>query len=187
MTDSDSERQRIAKLVELARAAGGPEMPPEDLWPAIRDRVESAKVVALPAPAGVPQVRAVGARRSVVWVGAAVAAAAAIFLLGRASGRFSGEQVIEVTDGPTVTSVPDSAGAYEQQARILFNRLSLERSLLRPEALRLIDRDLHTVDAAIAELDAAVARDPNNPVLRRLLVSSYREKVDILKRVGNAD
>jgi hypothetical protein len=116
-----------------------------------------------------------------------VAAAAAILLLGRASGRFSGEQVIEVAEGPTVTTVPDSAGAYEQQARILFNRLSLERSLLRPEALRLIDRDLHTVDAAIAELDAAVARDPNNPVLRRLLVSSYREKVDILKRVGNAE
>jgi hypothetical protein len=187
MTDSDSERQRVAKLVELARATSGPEMPPEDLWPAIRDRVESAKVVALPASAGVPPVRATGARRSVVWVGAAVAAAAAIFLLGRASGRFSGEPVVEFAEGPTVTTVPDSAGAYEQQARILFNRLSLERSLVRPEALRLIDRDLHTVDAAIAELHAAVARDPNNPVLRRLLVSSYREKVDILKRVGNAE
>jgi hypothetical protein len=187
MTESDSEQQRIAKLVDLARATSGPEMPLDDLWPAIRDWIERAKVVALPASAGVPPVRAMGARRSVVWVGAAVAAVAAIFLLGRASGRFSGEQVIEVTDGPTVTSVPDSAGTYEQQARILFNRLSLERSLLRPEALRLIDRDLHTVDAAIAELDAAVARDPNNPVLRRLLVSSYREKVDILKRVGNAE
>jgi hypothetical protein len=32
-----------------------------------------------------------------------------------------------------------------------------------------------------------VARDPANPVLRRLLASSYREKVDILKRVANAE
>ena len=187
MTESDSEQQRIAKLVERARAATGPEMPREDLWPAIRDRIERAKVAALPVSAGDPPVRALRTRRSGIWIGAAVAAATAIFLLGRASGRFSGEPVVEFAEGPTVTTVPDSAGAYEQQARILFNRLSLERSLLRPEALRLIDRDLHTVDAAIAELDAAVARDPNNPVLRRLLVSSYREKVDILKRVGNAE
>jgi hypothetical protein len=187
MTDSDSEQRRIAKLVELARATSGPEMPLEDLWPAIRDRVEGAKVVAIPASAGVPPVRAMGARRSVVWVGAAVAAAAAIFLLGRASRRVGDGPAVELGEGPTVTIVPDSAGAYEQQARILLNRLSLERSLVRPEALRLIDRDLHTVDAAIAELHAAVAHDPNNPVLRRLLVSSYREKVDILKRVGNAE
>jgi len=187
MTDSESEQQRIAKLVELARTTAGPELPTEDLWPEIRSRIEGAKIVPLPVERVDSLARAMRARRPAVWAGAAVAAAAAIFLLGRASGRFDAGQVVEVVEGPTVTSVPDSAGAYEQQARILFNRLSLERSLLRPEALRLIDRDLHTVDAAIAELDAAVARDPNNPVLRKLLVSSYREKVDILKRVGNAE
>lgn len=187
MTNPDSEQQRIEKLIELARATSGPEMPADDLWPEIRGRIERAKVVALPAPAGDVPTRATRSRRSALWIGAAVAAAGAIFLIGRASGGFSDEPVVELTEGPTVTSIPDSAGAYERQARILFNRLSLERSLLRPEALRLIERDLHTVDAAIAELDAAVARDPNNPVLRRLLVSSYREKVDILKRVGNAE
>jgi hypothetical protein len=87
----------------------------------------------------------------------------------------------------TVTNAADSTGFYEEQARILFNRLSLERALVRPEALASIDHDLHVVDSAIAELDAAVARDPANPVLRRLLASSYREKVDILKRVANAE
>ena len=39
---------------------------------------------------------------------------------------------------------------------------------------------------AIAELKDAIAHDPNNPSLRRLLALSYRQKVDVLKRVGNA-
>jgi hypothetical protein len=108
-------------------------------------------------------------------------------VLGRASTRLDVVPEVVVTANPTVTSVADSDGAYEAQVRILFNRLSLERSLVRPEALRLIDHDLRVVDSAIAELDAAIVRDPNNPVLRRLLASSYREKIDILKRVGNAE
>ena len=37
---------------------------------------------------------------------------------------------------------------------------------------------------AILELKEAIARDPNNPALRRLLASSYKQKVDLLKRVG---
>src|SRR5205823_196499 len=62
----------------------------------------------------------------------------------------------------------------------------LQRALLRPETRASLDRDLRTVDVAIAELKDAVARDPNNPALRRLLASSYRQKIDLLKRVGNA-
>jgi hypothetical protein len=49
-----------------------------------------------------------------------------------------------------------------------------------------IDDDLKTVDLAIAELQAAVARDPRNPALRTMLASSYRQKVDVLKKISNA-
>ena len=101
--------------------------------------------------------------------------------------RFGSASTYDDSADAMVVSVADSSGVYAEQTRILFNRLSLERSLVRPEALRLIDRDLRVVDSAIAELNAAVKRDPYNPVLRRLLVSSYRGRVDILKRVGNAE
>jgi cytochrome c-type biogenesis protein CcmH/NrfG len=69
---------------------------------------------------------------------------------------------------------------------MLLNQLELRRSMLRPEAVVAIDHDLRVVDSAIAELKEAIAHDPNNPALRRLLASSYRQKVDVLKRVGNA-
>ena len=58
--------------------------------------------------------------------------------------------------------------------------------MLRPETAEALARDLRVVDVAIAELKEAVARDPNNPALRRLLATSYRQKVDLLKRVSNA-
>jgi len=57
---------------------------------------------------------------------------------------------------------------------------------LRPDAAKALDHDLRVVDVAIAELKDAVARDPNNPALRRLLATSYRQKVDLLKRIANA-
>jgi hypothetical protein len=183
MTDPDMDR--LAKFVERACATDESQPLPEELWPQIRDRIESAKVVELAPQEQVPSTR--GGLRLTLWIGAGAAAAIGIFTIGRVSGRFTGASSYQEISGTAATFGADSTTAYEEQARILSNRLELERSLLRPEALASIDHDLHVVNAAIAELDAAAARDPNNPVVRRLLASSYREKVDILKRVANAE
>jgi thioredoxin-like negative regulator of GroEL len=93
---------------------------------------------------------------------------------------------VQVADTASLIAVADSAHAYEEEAQTLLNQLELRRSMLRPEAVVAIDHDLRIVDSAIAELKEAIARDPTNPALRRLLASSYRQKVDVLKRVGNA-
>ena len=80
----------------------------------------------------------------------------------------------------------DSTQSYEEEARTLLDHLELQRALVRPEARASIDRDLRLIDQAIAELKAAIAADPNNPALRQLLASSYRQKIELLKRAGNA-
>jgi hypothetical protein len=49
-----------------------------------------------------------------------------------------------------------------------------------------IQRDLRVIDQAIGELQLAIERDPRNPALRQLLASSYRQKVQVLRRAGNA-
>jgi hypothetical protein len=86
----------------------------------------------------------------------------------------------------SLIAAADSAHAYEEEAQTLLNKLELQRAMLRPEAAEALDRDLHVVDVAIAELKDAIARDPSNRALRQLLASSYRQKVDLLKRVANA-
>ena len=55
-----------------------------------------------------------------------------------------------------------------------------------PEARSSVDHDLRVIDDAIAEVKDALVRDPNNPALRRLLASSYRQKVELLKRANGA-
>jgi hypothetical protein len=80
----------------------------------------------------------------------------------------------------------DSVQTYEQQASQLLDELKMQRARLLPETRESIDDDLKTIDLAIAELQLAIARDPKNAVLRSMLASSYRQKVDVLKKVNNA-
>ena len=82
--------------------------------------------------------------------------------------------------------VADSIRSYQDEAQILLDRLDLQRAMIRPEAMASIERDLGVIDRSIEQLELAIQRDPRNPTLRQLLVSSYRQKVDVLKRVGNA-
>lgn len=159
--------------------------PLDELWPSIRARIEANKVVPLSASA-MPG----GGRRHPRRVGLSIVTAAAFVIAAvalevRANLRRAAPSV-EVGDTTSLIAVVDSAHAYEEEAQILLNQLELRRSMLRPEAVVAIDHDLRVVDAAIAELKEAIAHDPNNPALRRLLASSYRQKVDVLKRAGNA-
>lgn len=124
------------------------------------------------------------------WATLAVLTAAAVMLGlidNRGQHRPPGDAAI-AGRSPDVFAIPvaDSTAAYEEEAKQLLDRLELQRALLRPEAARALDDDLRTIDAAIAELQNAIVRDPKNPALRQLLASSYRQKVELLRRAENA-
>ena len=87
------------------------------------------------------------------------------------------------------TGVADSTGTGSRPSKTeqdLLTELELERGLLRPETIEQLEDDLKTINAAAAELEAAIARDPNNPTLRRLLAASDEQKAALLKQLGNA-
>ncbi|MDF1505826.1 hypothetical protein, partial [Roseisolibacter sp. H3M3-2] len=54
--------------------------------------------------------------------------------------------------------------------------------LLAAETLRVLERALATVDAAIAEAEAALARDPGNAALSDLLARTYERKQALVRR-----
>jgi hypothetical protein len=157
----------------------------DELWPSIRTRIEASKVV----PFSPNAIRLDGRRRA-RRVGSTIMMAAALVVAAVALGVRANWRrpapIANAVDSTSLIAVADSAHAYETEAQTLLNQLELRRSMLRPETVVAIDHDLHIVDSAIAELKEAIAHDPNNPALRRLLASSYRQKVDLLKRVGNA-
>lgn len=164
---------------------GSTEASLDAVWPSIRTRIEASKVVPLSARAVRLEGRAAPRR-----IGLVMAAVAALLLVAAAlelrNTTSPSAPIAQIGDTTSLIAVADSAHAYEEEAQTLLNQLELRRSMLRPEAVIEIDHDLRVVDSAIAELKEAIARDPNNPALRRLLASSYRQKVDVLKRVGNA-
>lgn len=161
----------------------------DELWPTIRARIEQSKVVTLDAGSGTPgAVRGVRHARWVASIGILAAAAIVAFAVLRTRSTAGGDSTIAGVDDPNAAliSVVDSTHAYEAEAKMLLDKLELQRAMLRPDAAKALEHDLKVVDVAIAELKDAVARDPNNPALRQLLATSYRQKVDLLKRIGNA-
>ncbi|MFL5560341.1 MAG: hypothetical protein ACJ79K_02595 [Gemmatimonadaceae bacterium] len=187
---------RLRTLVMLARAANESPDVPDDLWDPIRARIEQRKLVSMrgdgdPRGDSKPRSddrRARRQRRLVVGLGALAAAAAIVaIVVARKDQPPSPDRVVHGADtARSLTAVVDSTQAYEAEAQQLLDRLELQRALIRPEAAQALDADLQSIDAAIAELKDAIARDPHNRALRQLLASSYRQKVELLKRAENA-
>jgi hypothetical protein len=159
----------------------------DDLWPQIRARIEHSKVVPLDQ---VPNAKPPAAPRHHfgVWLAAAAGIAATIVVVLAYRGRPIAPPPADETASANVSLIAasDSAREYEDQARELLNDLELRRSMLRPETAKVFNHDLQEVDNAIAELEDAITHDPMNGMLRQLLASSYRQKVDLLKRLNNA-
>jgi hypothetical protein len=159
-----------------------------ELWPGIRSRIENAKLVTLTPDSPAhrwrrprPMLMAAGLVAVLglaVWLGTRSRSAPG--LTPSAQGGGTGDT------SRAVVFVSDSVRAYEEEAKILLDRLELTRSGLEPGAATAIDKDLAVIDSAIAELQTAIARDPRNPALQQLLATSYRQKVEVLKRVSNA-
>jgi hypothetical protein len=111
-------------------------------------------------------------------------------LIGLTLVRRTAEPTISPADGlapaASFTAVAESTHVYEEQIKFLLNDLELRRALMRPQTAASIDHNLEVIDNAIAELKRAIDRDPKNIALRALLAQSYKQKVDLLKRIGNA-
>jgi hypothetical protein len=158
----------------------------EDLWPAIRSRIDRSKVVPLGvsiAPgARVPQRRP--------WLAIASTAVAAALLIA-ALAEMQRWHPRDVAAEPRTTeaafaSAADSSRMYENEARRLLNELEMQRAMMSPAARASLDSDLVVIDRSIAELKDAVARDPRNVSLQQLLAASYRQKVELIERANNA-
>ena len=193
---------RLEAVVTRARAsarASAPELGAnDDVWPEIRSRIERSKVVRLDSSAeAVPR----GARRPWLAIGSTAIAAALLIaafaemqlVRVRAAGRTT--TAAESTAAPpaggaasgaTLASTVDSSRIYEAQAEVLLRELEMQRAMMRPSTSASLDGDLAIIDRSIAEQKEALARDPHNVSLQRLLAASYREKVELLERANNA-
>jgi hypothetical protein len=73
---------------------------------------------------------------------------------------------------------------YLDAKRDLQAKLDEELQRLTPEARDAVLSNLETIQTAIDEINQALAKEPGNVLLQELLLSTYREELDLMRHVN---
>lgn len=174
----------------LARAAnaGLESVPDRDLWPEVADRIAAGSV-----ERGV-----FGGVRRVHWPSLAPAAAVAVLLITVTSvvtttimNRRGTEREASQAGRPQVSrgvslaslELAQAQATYAQARTQLLAALEVRRRSLSPETRAVVDKNLRIIDQAVSEMQAALAHDPGNPEIPRLLMTAYAQELDLLQRL----
>jgi anti-sigma factor RsiW len=151
--------------------------PPRDLWPEID--------LALDEPAVVPIRRRRGLG-SMGLVAAAVALVVVTATLTTMLTRDYDTAMARKLKGmeSTAPTTPATEAEYRAVTEDLLR--SLEAQGLPPATMTIVRRNLEVIDGAILELQGALAQDPANADLSRMLLATYQRKLDLLEQAARA-
>jgi hypothetical protein len=160
--------------------------PERDLWPGVEARIRALGDVPATGPASGKVIRGDFARGARVML--AAAAVVVVFVVGLATGllrRDGGRSVADAPAGAPVAVTPFDAidAGHASESRDVLEALARVEDL-DPATVELIRRNLEIIETAIAEIQAALADDPGNPGLNRLLTSEYQRRGDVLRRAA---
>lgn len=174
----------------VARAQGLEDQAPEhDLWPGIAARIGATTV------AGVVALDSARGRRR--WSFSLPQLAAASIALMAISGGLSwllhpaARQAVAVVQVPTTMPVVPAAagprtaaGSYSAAVADLERVLDAGRGRLDTTTVKVIERNLATIDSAIAQAQRAVAADSANLYLNSHLAETMRRKLELLRQAA---
>ena len=170
------EERELRALLAQAAALPREVSPSRDLWPALAAEMTAG-------PRVLPFVP-----RRVVYAGLAAAAVLVIAIVVSQGGPG-----VEAPGRPSSTAIPAAASPestlnaaeadYDRATNALLATLRDHRDRLAPETIQSVERNLAVIDEALAEVRAALDKDPGNAELTRMLAATHRKKVDVLRRV----
>jgi hypothetical protein len=127
-------------------------------------------------------------------------AAAVTLLVGGSSGitylAVHDDNQASMQNAPFTTGLtfePVSASFDSQHAlgpdfydarNFLESRLEDELERMAPEARAEVEASMNTIRVAIADINRALANEPNNTLLQKLLLSSYQEELSVMRKVN---
>lgn len=183
-----SEIESLQTIIARARELPRSVEPPSEAWTGIRSAIARGEsAVPVSGPAG-----GFGGRRRPYLAAAAVILAAVLSSAGTAlymSARNTAGNLPPASAVNPSSETPATLAAftleennYLRTASRLQDLLDQQEGSLAPETVTELKASLHAIDDAIIEARNALARDPANKLLVEMLSSSYRQKVDLLRR-----
>ena len=168
----------MAKAAKLSTAV----TPERDLWPGIEQ--------AITAP---PR------RERSMWNTAWAQAAAVVLLVGGSSGltylamTADEDATVPGVSSPQALTFEPVAGSFGSQynlgpdyldaRRVVSNNLDEQLDRLSPEAREAVQHNMATIQKAIADINLALAEDPDNVLLQQLLIDTYHDELALMRRV----
>jgi len=155
--------------------------PDRDLWPGIEQAISQPVKPA-----------------RTVWNNVWAQAAAVLLLVGGSSGvtylavTEDANPSSPVAGGPTLVFEPVSGSFgsmynlgpdYQDARRSLEAKVDQELSRLTPEERDAVQKNIEVIRSAIRDINRALAEEPDNALLQKLLLSAYREELDLMMRV----
>jgi hypothetical protein len=177
------EERRLRALIAQAAALPEEIQPAADLWPDLAARLRG--------PEGMRLVPRTGLAR---WMGPMSVAAAAAVVVALSAALWTRGSMPTGVPGATPGMVRpvalgassellDSEREYARATADLMAAIEAQKESLSPETRTVLDANLKTIDDALAQVRAALIKDPANSQLAHLLTSTHQKKVDALKRV----
>ena len=176
-SDKNFDDELMAAAAELATEV----RPERDLWPGIEQTISQP---AIPA--------------RTVWNNVWAQAAAVLLLVGGSSGvtylalTDGAETVSPVAEGPTLIfeSASASFGSmyhlgpdYQDARRSLAVKVNEEMNRLSAEERADVQKNIDFIRTAIEDINEALAAEPDNELLQKLLLDTYREELNLMIRV----
>ncbi len=170
--------QRDDKLTRAARQLATGIKPQRDLWPEIERAI--SEPVARPS------------RRMPMFA----QAAAVVLLVGASSGLTylavkDDASVVIPRETPEYTFARAAFGSsyslgsdYLESRADLLARFERELERLSPGERQDVEHSLEVIRGAIDDINAALRQDPDNTLLQDLLMKTYHEELNVMRKVG---
>ena len=181
MSEEELDQDMLRALAKQTAALPREIEPPADAWNRIRDEIDSNRVAAIG-----------DSHRASKWWQRPQFLAAAGLILVAGSSLVTATIVKSRVNEPAPAVAPESGLAlaqftsrengYIETANRLTEILDSKNNDLAPETVVKLKESVRVIDAAILEARRALAADPSNKALMEMLMASYSQKVDLLKR-----
>lgn len=186
MSEEELDQDMLRALAKQTAALPREIEPPLNAFDRIRSEIESDRVVAIG-----------DARRAGRWwqrpqflvaaglilVAGSSLGTAALFNSRRNAEMFKASKAIASQHGvQSLAQFTAAENDYIATANRFTEILDSKQNDLAPETVEKLKESVRVIDAAILEARQALAADPSNKALMEMLMASYSQKVDLLKR-----